>query len=47
MPQKACHIYVDVFMISIRISFYQVFNRFPKNVKIIVRARIFPINYPI
>ena len=47
IPQKACHVYVDVFMISIRISFYQVFNRFRKNVKIIVRARIFPINYPI
>ena len=32
-------------MISISISSYQVVNRGRKNVKIVVRARILPINY--
>ena len=34
-------------MISISISSYQVVNRVRKNVKIVVKARILPINYQI
>ena len=34
-------------MISLSISSYQVVNRVRKNVKIVVRARILPINYQI
>ena len=35
---------MDVLVISLSISSYQVVNRVRKNVKIVVRARILPIN---
>ena len=35
---------MDVLVISFSISSYQVVNRVRKNVKIVVRARILPIN---
>ena len=38
---------MDVLVISISISSYQVVNRVRKNVKIVVKARILPINYQI
>ena len=47
MPQKACHIYFDVLVISIWIISYQVVDTVRKNDRMLVRARIFPINYQI
>ena len=38
---------MDVLVISISISSYQVVNRVCKNVKVVVRARILPINHQI
>ena len=38
---------MDVLVISISISSYQVVNRVRKNVKIVLRARILPINHQI